>query len=190
VPDDRPLSRWMANDNLFTEQLAAGHRWAEVVGDRLRRECGFPVSVTPMTVRASVEDIPRYADDIDIRVGHDDAPQVVIESKSRALTFTEDPASFPYRTALVDTRSGWDAKETPPAAVVLVSQQTSAMLVISVRRTRRLWTTKYAYDRVRDIYDHWYEVPREALVPMQTLVDWLASGQWLHNEDPPPGRST
>ncbi len=170
-------SRWMANVQLFSSELREGHRWAEMIGRRLE-ECGYPVRVTPLKLRDSIAEIPEYEDEFDIVVGEDGGPQFVVESKSRRLGFSEDPSSYPYPTAFVDTCSGWDAKVTKPRAIVLVSQLTGAMLVIPVRQSRPRWTVTRTYDRVRGIRDNWYLVPAADLMPMQTLLDWLASGRW------------
>jgi hypothetical protein len=178
---NEPHPPWIENEALFKAELADGHRWAEAVGTRLIRS-GLPARVSPMSVRDNVGDIPEYADELDSVVG--DQNPIVIESKSRRLSFTEDPDSYPYETAFVDTCNGWDAKSTKPRAIVLVSQHTTAMLGISVR-TRSSWTVTRTFDRVRRIYDDWYLVPKAQLQPFDHLVDWLHTRPWTYLTDPP-----
>lgn len=162
------VAAWLQNDGLFKEQLAIGHRWAEHVVSILTA-AGLDAEATPMSVRATVEDRGQYAQELDIVV-----EGIRVECKSRKLRFTDSPSSYPYRTAFLDTVSGWDAKETKPTAVVLVSQLTGACLVIPVRTSRDSWTTRAIHDRVRNIDERCYECPRELLLPMATFVDWLA----------------
>jgi hypothetical protein len=161
---------WFANDALFFQQLEEGHRWALRVGWRLLAE-GFPVQVTKPTRRPRINDRGVYTDELDIRVGRRDP--LVLEVKSRALAFTDEPASYPYATAFVDTAKGWEAKEHKPVAVVLVSQRTGSMLVIPVRTSRKTWRTEQRTDRVRGISERFYTVKKEQLQRFDALVSWL-----------------
>ncbi len=160
---------WFENDALFRKELVEGHKWAAMVADRLN-DAGIPAELTPMAWRQSIDDRYEFADEVDIVV-ETRAGTLAIESKSRNLHFTEDPSSFPYSTALVDTVYSWDRKITKRFAVVIVSQQTEQMLVVPPNSSRAEWTVKEGYDRVRNIPDRWYEVPTRFLVPFQQLVD-------------------
>jgi hypothetical protein len=165
------LTDWFSNDDLFRSELEAGHLWATYVADQLR-ESGIDAVLTPLEWRDDIDDRHRFADERDIEVGTSAGP-VTIEAKSRRLPFSSDPATYPYDTALVDTVSGWERKSVEPKAVVLVSRQSRAMLVIPVRTTRSKWTIKSTRDRVRGIDDDWYQCPRNLLVPFASLVSWL-----------------
>ena len=169
------MTDWFANDRLFRQELEAGHRWAGLVAARLV-EAGLDVHLTPMEWRETVEDRHRFADERDIEVRLEEAT-FTIEAKSRRLAFGDDPVSYPYNTALVDTVTGWDQKVVKPKAVVLVSQQTSSMLVVPVRSTRGQWTVKRTRDRIRGIEDRWYECRSSALLPFGDLVRWLQERQ-------------
>jgi hypothetical protein len=161
---------WFANDALFFEQLEEGHLWALRVGWRLLAE-GFPVQVTKPTRRQTIADRGDYADELDIRVGRSDP--LILEVKSRALVFTEDPASYPYATAFVDTAKGWKAKWHKPVAVVLVSQRTGSMLVIPVRTTQESWGIEKHTDHVRGFHERFYTVEKRWLQSFDALIGWL-----------------
>jgi hypothetical protein len=160
---------WFENDTLFRQELELGHQWTERIASHLVGE-GLDAIAPEMVWRQSIEDRKNFADEQDIIVRRED---ILIESKSRRLHFTDDPESFPYTTAMVDTVSGWDQKATKPRAVVIVSQMSGSMLVVPVNRTRESWGRKSAWDRVRQIEDEWYIVDRSLLVPMSDLVAWL-----------------
>ena len=160
-------SDWFENDTLFLAELEEGHRYAEIVGARLRDE-GLTVNVTPMDVRANVDDRHRFADEIDLFIG---AAAVPIDVKSRALTFT-GAEDYPYDTAFVDTVKGWDRKPVKPRAIVLVSQTTLGMTVISAK-TQPQWTQGISRDRKRGIADMFYFVSRELLRTFDELVTFL-----------------
>jgi hypothetical protein len=163
------VTDWFDNDELFRKELEAGHKWAALVTTRLN-DAGIPAQLTPLAWRESIDDRHDFANETDITV---QTPNGILqlESKSRALHFTEDPASYPYPTAFVDTVSGWDKKTVKPFAVILTSQKTQQMLVVPSQSKTLWWLTTSAYDRVRHIQDVWYEVPCYSLLPFQALVD-------------------
>lgn len=164
------MTDWFDNDALFRRELEAGHRWASMVVTRLKEE-GVPAELTPLQWREDIKDRHDFAAETDITVPTPSGV-IQIESKSRNLRFTDEPSSYPYSTAFVDTVSGWNKKPEKPFAVVLTSQKTSQMLVIPSRQSPRdSWMVKDAYDRVRNIPDQWYEVPRNTLRTFQALVD-------------------
>lgn len=166
------MTDWFDNDALFRRELEAGHRWASMVTARLNEE-GIPAELTPLTWREDIKDRHDFAAETDITIPTSTG-MIQIESKSRNLHFTDDPHSYPYNTAFVDTVSGWDKKPEKPYAVVLTSQKTTQMLVIPSRQSPRgSWTIKDGYDRVRNISDQWYEVPRSTLRSFQALVESL-----------------
>ena len=161
---------WLSNDALFFRELETGHKWASHTVRRLA-DAGIDARLTPMTIRTHVDNRSDYSNEADITVDMAGG-QFIIESKSRNLTFSDDPTSFPYRTSFVDTVRGWDQKTTKPRAVVIVSQQTKAALVVSAK-TRRRWTTIETTDRVRGITDVWYQIDRSLLLPFSTLTDYI-----------------
>jgi hypothetical protein len=166
------MTDWFKNDDLFRRELVKGHRWATQVTERLNAE-GIPAELTPFAWRDTIDDRHQFSDEADIVVPTRDGP-LYLESKSRALRFTEDPGSYPYDTAFVDTVGGWNKKERPRFAVVLTSQMTEQMLVIPAKNSPRPeWTIKDAFDRVRQIPNRWYETPASSLLPFSHLVEAL-----------------
>lgn len=170
MSDSSATARWLENDQLFFEQLEIGHDWAEKVATRLSA-AGVGASATPMTRRSSVDHRHEYRNEQDVVIarGHR-----AVEVKSRNLAFFEEPSTYPYPTALLDTVSGWNAKHPKPIAVVLVSQITGAMLVAPLS-TSDNWTVTSAHDRVRGIDDRWYTVDVDDLIPFPVFVQRLCS---------------
>lgn len=161
---------WFKNDALFRRELEVGHKWAAIVADRLNEE-GVPAELTPLAWRDSIDDRHQFSNETDITIlTHHGL--LGIESKSRNLHFTDDPLTYPYSTAFVDTVSGWDRKTVKPIAVVFTSQKTRQMLALP-SKSSNVWTTEYTFDRVRKIYDWWYEAPSSTLLPFQVLVESL-----------------
>lgn len=156
---------WHFDDDLFERELIEGHKWATVVHERFL-SLGLPSVITPYSMRQDVKDRGQWSDELDLHVG-----QYPVEVKSRRLKFT-DPSSYPYGTAFVDTVVGWDRKPVKPLAVVLVSQSTSAMVVVSAK-TEPLWRTQTAFDRVRGMEENSYACPKKLLLPFEALVEWL-----------------
>jgi hypothetical protein len=167
---------WIDNVELFSKRLAVGHRYALNVGAALLAT-GHAVTVTPSTLRASRENIEAYRDELDVLVTRPDGKQFIVESKSRNVEFGNDPASYPYDTAFVDTVRSWTQKTRQRGAVVLTSQRTKAMLVVPVSSQPK-WLQETKYDRARGLTDTWYMAPREELRTMDELVSWLANVWW------------
>ncbi|WP_456598797.1 hypothetical protein [Blastococcus sp. SYSU DS0616] len=166
----------MRNEELFFEQLDAGHQYALFVGLTLITR-GFTVQVPPSRRRERVEDRHAWAQEIDLYVGrtcmdpdhHHHYGRIPLEVKSRKLEFTS-VEDYPRPPAFVDTKSGWDKKDPKPNAVILVSQVTKAMLVIRSSTSDR-WGTVQTTDRVRHITDVWLTCPQDA---MQSFDDFCA----------------
>jgi hypothetical protein len=159
-------------DELFRAEATEGHKWAEVVCERMRSH-GVACHTQPLQFASSVEDRARFQNEQDISL---DVIGGCIEVKSRRLNFTDDPASFPYSTAFVDTCYGWDLKQPKPRAVVIVSQHTGACLVVPTS-TQAGWTRKQSFDRVRRISETWYCAERPSLRPFMELVGWVVAKQ-------------
>lgn len=96
----------------------------------------------------------------------------VLEVKSATRVFSGDPLQFPNQYTIVDTVSGFRSKEKKPRAYVLVSQETKAMLAISPKSMDR-WRVVHLYDKQQDLTDDFYQVKKEDLLPMETLVKFL-----------------
>jgi len=161
---------WAQNDALFIAERTAGHEFELAVADALLR-LGFAVQCKPPMHRADISKVALYADQQDILAGTWARP-LWIEVKSRKLKFTDDPATFPYDTTMVDTLSGWQAKPAHPVAVVLISQATGAKLVVPVS-TATQWGVEKQYDHTRGIMDRFLCAPRDVLRTWQEFTEWL-----------------
>lgn len=166
------MPSWEENDELFFSELRAGHQWSEYVAAALRKN-RIKCHVEPVQYRDSYDDRKRFQNEQDIIL---DAMPGCIEVKSRRLSFGETTSSYPFSTALVDTRNGWVRKNPKPLAVVLVSQQTGSMLVVPVS-TSNQWGTKTAFDRVRGIDESWLTIRKNQLRSFGELVGWLTTRQ-------------
>lgn len=169
------MSDWFTNDRMFRSQLERGHHWAGRVCDRLVAD-GHDATLGDLLWRETLADRHAFADEQDILV-HLGARCLRLEVKSRNFAFTDDPATFPYASAMVDTCEGWDAKTSPVCAVVMVSQRTGGM-VVAPRSTQDQWRTRRTWDRHRNISVRNYECPRTLLRPYADLSAWL--GQRVH----------
>jgi hypothetical protein len=163
--------KWGYNDQLFRKEATKGQHFAEFVAVLLQN-CGFAAYATPLQFANTIEDREKFINEQDI-VFEDRSG--CIEVKSRDLTFSGKPASYPFSTAFVDTQIGWNLKSPKPLAVVLVSQRNHHVLVIRPS-TEPNWTVKNSFDRVRKINESWYQVNKSFLVPFSELCSWLRSG--------------
>jgi hypothetical protein len=150
----------------FPARYTDGYRATRLVGDRLTAAGVRDVDV-PAPVVAAPEDVPQYADEVDITVG-----PYLLEVKSRRFAFTDTPASYPYPDALVGTVGTWARKVRPRCAVVLVSVPTAGMLVAPLS-TRPRWVERKVYDGVRSAWVHNYACPIADLVPLDRLAAYL-----------------
>ena len=163
------MTVWIENDTLFLRELAVGSKWANYVAERLN-SVGVPCEATEMVFRNSISDIQSFSEnDKDILLHRTPG---YIDVKSRNLSFTSDPSSYPYSTAFVDTVNGWYQKKEKPVAVVLVSQKTSEMLVIPTT-SEPYWNQELRHDYVRDIDDIFLTVSKEYLRSFDELAAHL-----------------
>lgn len=177
------MTRWCENDDLFAEELEKGHFWERQVG-RFLSSRDLQVEGGEQSFRGSIEEAPEYASIIDLTV--EDIP---IEVKSRELKF-HTPGDFPYDTAIVDTVSGWEAKEVTPKYVICVSQLTNAMMFLDVDDTRPSWVEEGKEDEKRGILDLFYLCPTELWQPVEVLVSRLRERAHLRRNPPREGQVT
>lgn len=158
----------MVDKEFFIEQLLIGDRWAEHVAKRIR-EAGKYAVASPTEfaeTEAEREHFKVFDKDITLSRGR------VLEVKSRDITFTDDPASFPYETAFMDTVEGWAAKDVTPVAVAVVSQKTGAVVVAPVSKFDQ-WTKSTTFDRKRGFEIHVWNCHRNLLKTFEEFVAWI-----------------
>lgn len=162
---------WRENHDLFIAELRVGRVWQEWAAGELKIR-GLRVELPPFEIRRHLRDADSFtANDCDLTIRGSAVGDVVIEVKSRDIYFI-DPAGYPYPTALIDTVSGWEAKQVEPRAVMLVSRTARRALVASAA-TKPRWSVARRRDAVRGIWDSFYECRREDLRPMEWLVKKL-----------------
>lgn len=166
---DKP--NWDDNDALFMRELSEGAYWMQQVVERLHA-AGIICRSTPSEFREDKADRKRFEGERDIAVRRNGA-ECTLESKSRNLTFFDNPSSFPFDTIIVDRVSVWEKKDPEPRAVVFTSQWTGGMIVLPVRTTKEHWFKQVKRDTVREIDSENYMVKREDLCSFGALVKWL-----------------
>ncbi len=151
----------------YKSAMEAGHKFNEIVAMRLK-EFGVMAEVPEFSFAQSKAEIRDYTlNDKDVIVGDN-----VIEVKSRNLAFTDDPSTFPYDDLIVDTVSGYEAKEPKPIAYVMVSQKTGGMFVIPTAFSKS-WRVERKYDRDRKHEDDFYLTNKRFGRPFSQLVSKL-----------------
>lgn len=162
---NQEVKRWMANKELFTKELATGHKWELYVAERLR-ELGYCVWVPELEEYKKPHD-PKYANSSDMLVGGH-----IVEVKSRNVQFT-CPGDFPYPTIFVKSKASYDAMTDKPVMCVVVSQLTGEMCALDVQKTYESWKPIRFYDRVRKIHTTAYECATELWEPLETAAERL-----------------
>lgn len=151
---------WMENDALFLQELTKGHRFERLVAQRLL-EKGFTVQVPRKSIRSNVTEIHKYKNEVDLYVGRWQKLPTKIEIKSRDLYFTcPDDVPEWCMPLFVMTEDSWKQTDEKPAAILVVSQQTGAIIA-----TSSVWQHKWhvirAPDSVRGIRVTTYAADRE-----------------------------
>lgn len=130
--------------NSFGKALRTGNEYELKVAHRLMKE-GFYCSMPQLIEGSATAEYTTHQKDVIVLAGGRPA---VLEVKSRNLRFT-GPEDYPFKTVFIDTVSGFDSKAVTPDVVVIISQQTEAIMIIPVKSTRQHWTeeTKYIWAR-------------------------------------------
>lgn len=163
----------MSYDDVFRREAVIGHTWSQRVANALNLS-GIKCHATPLEFAKDAQDRARFGNEQDVVL---DLLPGCIEVKSRAdLYFTDDPKTYPYETAFVDTVHGWDKKDPRPHAVVLVSRPTGHFLVVGAG-SQEHWTKEVRFDRQRKITDTFYMAHKQYLRPFDRLVEHLVRWQ-------------
>jgi hypothetical protein len=152
---------WAQNDQLFFKELKEGHAWQHLPA-MFFSLCGLTVEIPELSVRGSIKDAGKWLNTVDLVVNGLD-----LEIKSRNERFTSC-FDFPYPTAFVDTKNGFDAKEKKPFAYVMISRPTGGM--VWTPSNPDSWSVEQRWDRVRRIRENFYLVNKKDLLSMDTLI--------------------
>ena len=157
-------------DALFIKELRDGHQWQLWVALQLLK-AGLAVEVPELQIRPSQDEINGFTDVGDVIV-HLPGRRVVLEVKSRSIVFT-GVQDYPYPTAFVDRVNTWQRKQCHrPAEVLLVSQQTGAIIGISAKTEDR-WMVENRHDNVREYDRAYYMASKGLLYGFAEIVDLL-----------------
>lgn len=158
---------WFDNDELFLSECEKGHKWERYVAHFLSLQ-GLKIDIEEQTLRKTIAEADQYKNTIDL-----ECKGVRIEVKSRDIVF-HTVNDFPYETILVDTVSGWEAKDPPPHLVLCVSQKTGAMIFLpATSKSKDKWFQRQRFDHVRKITDNFYEAPKHMWKPVDQLTTIL-----------------
>lgn len=160
---------WSQNDELFFSELKTGHSWQSLPALFLTLQ-GFKVEMPNLTIRENIREADKYKNSADLIINGK-----IIECKSRNETFT-NINDFPYETIIVDTVSGYEAKEQKPTAYIMVSKSTGSMLCLPSLSSSK-WIKKSIKDQIRKILDEFYMADKKLLLTMDKLVKHLKKTQ-------------
>ena len=161
----------LEDDTIFLKELQVGHQWQLWAGFQFLKR-GFIVQVPPLLIRPSREDIDAYSDHGDIFLWRCSGDRLRFECKSRSLSFT-GRRDYPFPTAFVDRVETWKRKaNSKPAAILLVSQETGAILAIDAW-TESDWVIEEKDDSVRGYRRSYYLVPRSILLEWDELISHI-----------------
>lgn len=161
---------------LFKSEARKAQPYAQLVAARLRG-AGIGCTADPLTIRPTVGHIADYAGQQDIEL---DAGGY-LEVKSKRVTFTDDPDTFPYETVLLKSVNGWDGFTVKPLTIVLVSRHTHKMLAVTTD-TEPAWYVTDQFDRARGITWSAYSCHRAQLVTFMDAVEYLHNTHRRHTQ--------
>lgn len=160
------MKKWSENDELFIKELKDGFSWQRLPLTFFDLH-ELKVEMPELEIReGSIKNAGKFFNSKDLLVNGKR-----IEIKSRKEAFTS-PDSFPYKTAIVDTVKKYEGRDDKPFAYVMVSRITGSMLWVDAS-TPDNWSVKRKFDKTRKYHDNFYEIPREQMKTMDSLVSKL-----------------
>jgi hypothetical protein len=149
--------------------MTEGHRYNSIVAERITSQgilCTVPELYLVEDV-SEIADMTKYEKDLVI-----DSIDEVIEVKSRNLWFTDDISTYPYNDIIVDTVSGYEAKDKKPLGYVFVSQKGNGMFCLPTN-TKSTWKKKVLYDKYRGIQDTFYFADLDKCKTFNSLINHI-----------------
>ena len=157
----------------YEKSFRLGGKWAQEVAKRLNG-LGVLCYANEVQIARTQEErdyMTKFEKDIEFNL-----MSGCLEVKSQSQNFTSNPKEFSRPSIIVDTLSGWYAKETKPLATVLISQVSKEILVVPTS-TEPNWYSFTGYDKYRKIEETWLCCPKEHIRPFSELVYWLLARQ-------------
>ena len=157
----------------YVKSFYEGGHWAKQVAKRLNDE-GVRCEATKVLIAKNYEErdqMTKFERDIIF-----DWSDKCLEVKSSTRDFTDDINGYPFSSLFVDTVSGFDAKVVKPVAYVFISQKSGGIICISPKSYDQ-WVQVNAFDSKRLIMEWFYSAPKEVLIPLSVLVNFLKKKQ-------------
>lgn len=157
----------------YKQSFIDGGRWAEYVAETLRTK-GVKCSAPPIKIASNsleIEQMTKFEKDIVF-----DWTDECLEVKSSSTIFPANVLDYPFKSLIVDTVSGFDAKVKKPLAYVFVSQATGEMVCVSCKSMWH-WGQTTLHDKQRDIDELFYIADKGLLIPFDELVQYLIKQQ-------------
>lgn len=164
----------LATDAEFVANLKSGKAWEEIVAERFC-EVGFDAKAAPLRIRPGVAARRRFADNGDVLVTMPDFTWR-FEVKSRKVAFGDEPESYPYDEVFVINVRPWHRKLKKPPAIILISQETGAALVVP-SSSEPEWRERKISNRAQGVSQDIYMVSRLHLKRWAGLLDWMRTFQ-------------
>jgi hypothetical protein len=146
----------------WKQRTQTGHRHTQQLALQLL-EHGIPLQITPLTYGQPAD----YTDEADITLWPE-TKQIILEQKSRTLTFT-NPQNYPYPTIYLTATKRHNNRPTKPHAYIITSQHTNKHIVVPTR-TQPHWQTTTVTDRARNLTYTALEAPANLAI---TLTEYL-----------------
>lgn len=154
------LETYEQDDPSFIQDLKDSQR-AVMVAARWLLDKGYSVTVKPLRIRPTVEQMSEYSDDGDLEINER------IEVKGRKIDFTSKE-DFPYPSIIVDVAHSWDNAKPKPAMYILFNKSMTHIALVR-RGTSSKWSKVTKMDRFKNRERTFYECPIE-LVEFQKIL--------------------
>ena len=155
-------------DVIFIDDLKTGYYYQGLVNTYFL-DYGFKTTFHPLKIRPNFNVRRGFTDNGDLII-NTPSRDIVVEIKSRAIKFT-CIADYPFKTVFIESLSRW-SKKVKPAAIIVISQKTKAMIVVPVS-TEKQWTTKTTGHKRDRIASQRLEADKKLLKTMPEFIDWL-----------------
>jgi hypothetical protein len=157
----------------YVKAFTEGHSYNKIVAQKLI-DNGIPCSVPELQIAKNSQERRNLTlTETDITL---DLIPHILEVKNVSIDFGWDPKDFPYPTTIVDTVNSYEDKEIKPAAYILRSKKTGAMLTVGPSSKNR-WKQKTLFDKKQQLTDNFYIVNKADLKTFNDLVKYLVNLQ-------------
>jgi hypothetical protein len=140
------------SDPTFIEDLHSSDVWVWQVARYLRDTGGFHVTIPPLQVRPSADQMNEFSDDGDLLITQR------VEVKHRPGIEFSCKDDFPYDSIIVDVSHAWDKAMPKPYLYVILSASGSCGIFI-LGTTHRHWVKESRWDKGKKREREFYFCP-------------------------------